>query len=78
MATINGTANWSGIESEALDSSNWVQVAYRNSPQGYREYLVFGEYCGERFEESFHSDADDNKRLAYSLFYEKLGQLESL
>lgn len=78
MATINSIANWSGIESEALDSSNWVQVAYRNSPLGYREYLVLGEYCGEKFEESFHSDADDNKRLAYDLFYEKLGQLEAL
>lgn len=77
MATINSTANWSGIESEALDSSNWVQVAYRNNPNGYREYLVFGESAGEKFEESFHSDTDDNKRLAYSMFYEQLAKLES-
>jgi hypothetical protein len=78
VATINGIANWVGIESEAIDSSNWVQVAYRNSPKGHREYLVLGESCGVRYEESYHSDSDDNKRLAYALFYEKLGQLESL
>ncbi len=76
MATINGTANWSGIESEALDSSNWVQMAYRNSPHGYREYLVFGEFCGVRYEESYHSDTDDNKRLAYSFFYDQLEKLQ--
>lgn len=77
MATINNTTKWSGIESEVWDSSNWVQMGYRNNPNGYREYVVFGEYAGERFEESYHSDADDNKRLAYSYFYEQLDKLES-
>jgi hypothetical protein len=76
MATINGTTKWAGIESESLDSNNWVQMAYRNSPYGYREYLVIGEVGGVRYEESFHSDSDDNKRLAYALYYEKLEELQ--
>lgn len=76
MATINGTANWAGIESEALDSKNWIQMAYRNSPYGYREYVVFGEIGGSPFNESYHSDADDNKRLAYSYYYQQFERLQ--
>lgn len=76
MATIVDTAKWAVIESEALDSNNWVQVAYRNTANGYREYLVLGEACGVRYEESYHSDSDDNKRLAYDHYRERLAELE--
>jgi hypothetical protein len=76
MATITATDKWTGIESEELDSSNWVQVGYRNAVNGTREYLVLGEVCGVRFEESYHSDTDDNKRLAYSLYWETLDKFQ--
>lgn len=73
--TANAT-KWAGIESESLDSNNWVQVAYRNADKGHREYLVVGEVCGVRFEESYHSESDDNKRLAYSLYWETLEKFQ--
>lgn len=69
-------SKWAGIESEELDSANWIQMGYRNSPLGHREYLVFGEIEGSKFEESYHSDSDDNKRLAYSYYYEQLEKIQ--
>jgi len=68
----NTATKWAGIESEELDSSTWVQVAYRHSNQGVREYRVFGKIHGQSFAESYHSNCDDNKRLAYSYYWDQL------
>jgi hypothetical protein len=76
MSAVIDTVKWAGIESEELDSNNWVQVAYRNAGNGTRQYLVLGAVCGERFEESYHSDSDDNKRLAYSLYWETMEKFQ--
>jgi hypothetical protein len=76
MSAVIDTAKWAGIESAELDSDNWVQVGFRNAVSGTREYLVLGAVCGVRFEESYHSDSDDNKRLAYSLYWEMLDKFQ--
>jgi len=76
MSAVVDTAKWAGIESAELDSDNWVQVGFRNAVNGTREYLVLGALCGVRFEESYHSDSDDNKRLAYSLYWEVLDKFQ--
>jgi hypothetical protein len=72
MATTNTATKWAGIESEALDSNTWIQMGYRHSASGTREYRVFGEIHGKSFSESYHSDSDDNKRLAYDYYWEQL------
>ena len=69
---------WSVIECEVVNDRNWIQVAYRNSVKGFREYWILGAANGQDYEESYHSDTDDNKRLAYSYYYDKMTQLESL
>ena len=71
--------NWSGIEHEELDSKSWVQMGFRmgrdSSGETIREYKVFGEIRGEKFEEEFW--VDDTKILAYDFFYEKTSILEN-
>jgi hypothetical protein len=71
------TMPWSGIESEELDSENWIQVAFRAGGGSHREYRVFGELCGIPFSEHYGSDNDDNKSLAYSYYWEQLDKIES-
>ena len=63
--------NWSGIEDFKLDDNNFVQVGYKNSHLGFREYVVIGMVNGAPFNEHYGSDNDDNKRLAYDLYWEK-------
>lgn len=74
----NTIARWSGIESEELNAQNWIQVGFRFNDQGHREYRVFGELYGEKFDEEYSSKDDDNKSLAYSYFYEQLKQIEEV
>lgn len=64
---------WSGIESEEL-GDNWIQVAFRHDQNNTRVYRVFGKLDGETFDEHYDSEYDDNKRLAYSLYWDKLEQ----
>lgn len=73
---VKRVAPWSAIESEELDSKNWVQVAFRFIDWNNREYRVFGEVHGEPFSEHYYSDTDDNKRLAYDLYWEQLDKIE--
>jgi hypothetical protein len=78
--TIRRTAPWSAIESEELDSKNWIQVAFRFEgfmEDRFREYRVFGELAGVPFSEHYYSAADDNKRLAYDFYWEQLDKLEA-
>lgn len=76
MATIS--TSWSGIESEELNSQNWVQVAFRFNEQKTREYRVFGQVYGEDFGEYYYSEDDDNKSLAYSFYWEQLKRIEKV
>ncbi len=75
---VKRTVPWSGIESEELNSENWIQVAFRFVDWNTREYRVFGELYGEPFSEHYYSDTDDNKRLAYDYYWEQLDKLESV
>jgi hypothetical protein len=72
--------NWAGIESEELNSDNWVQVKFRwtKNTEGhqYREYVVFGKLKGKGFRELY--DYDESKELAYNHYWEVLEVLEAL
>jgi hypothetical protein len=74
----NIITRWAGIESEELNPENWIQVGFRFIGQeGEREYRVFGQLYGEDFEETYSSEYDDAKSLAYSYFAEQLKRIES-
>jgi hypothetical protein len=74
----NVIGNWAGIESEELNPENWIQVGFRFIGQeGEREYRVFGQLYGEDFEETYSSEYDDAKSLAYSYFGEQLKLIEA-
>ncbi len=73
---VSRVAPWSAIESEELNTQNWIQVAFRNAGEGHREYRVFGELYGEPFSEHFYTD--DTKRLAYDFYWEQLGKIEKV
>jgi hypothetical protein len=74
----NIITRWVGIESEELNPENWIQVGFRFTDQGgHREYRVFGQLYGEDFEETYSSDTDNTKSLAYSYFGEQLKRIES-
>jgi hypothetical protein len=75
MLTESKTRKWVCIESESVDSRNWVQVAFRFSKGSQKEYWVFGEILGEKFSEDFYYD--DTKRLAYEYYTEKILILEN-
>lgn len=73
----NIITRWAGIESEELNSENWIQVGFRFVDQkGHREYRVFGQLYGEDFEEQYSSDTDNTKALAYSYFVEQLKRIQ--
>jgi hypothetical protein len=76
MTTTTKRTNWAGIESESMDSANWVQVAYRATVEGEfeRHYKVFGEIQNEGFAEDFMGE--DSKELAYDFYWEKLSIIE--
>lgn len=71
MAVKSAKRNWAGIESEELDSDNWVQVGFRwdtnSAGHPHREYVVFGKLKGEEFREMFQ--LEESKELAYSRFW---------
>lgn len=75
MSTIVRSA-WSGIESLEFGEHHYIQMGFRFNANGYREYSVqwkLGE--GDEHKEVFDSGNDDNKRLAYSLYWEKSDEL---
>lgn len=72
--------SWAGIEGSELDKDNFVKVDFRwvvTGEKPYREYFVGGKIRGEQFSENFGSPEEDNKRLAYDLYWEKLAILEN-
>jgi hypothetical protein len=75
---VSRVAPWSAIESEELNAQNWIQVAFRNTGAGHREYRVFGEVYGEPFSEHYYSTEDDTKRLAYDFYWEQLAKIEKV
>lgn len=79
MLNTETTTKWAGIEHEELDSSNWVQMAFRfttdSSGECIREYRVFGEIRGESFNEEFYFD--DTKRLAYEEYQDRVSILDN-
>jgi hypothetical protein len=75
----NIITRWVGIESEELNPENWIQVGFRFTDQGgHREYRVFGQLYGEDFEETYSSDTDNTKSLAYSYFGEQLKRIQNV
>lgn len=74
MTTLSVT--WNGIESEELNAQNWIQVGFRFNDQGHREYRVFGELYGEKFDEEYSSKDEDNKSLAYLFYWEQLERIQ--
>jgi hypothetical protein len=75
---MTSTKQWSGIENFEIDDENLVQVGFRHSHLGHREYVVLGYVKGQWFNEHYDSSSDDNKRLAYSLYYEKQQEITAV
>ena len=70
------TRNWAGLELVELGEHQYIQLAFRFNPKGFREYWVqWGLSEDEEISETFTSEDDDNKRLAYELYEEKLEEL---
>jgi hypothetical protein len=70
------SSNWSGLENLEFGEYQYIQLAFRFTSNGFREYWVqwgFGE--DEQHAEMYTSEYDDNKRLAYSLYWEKAEEL---
>jgi hypothetical protein len=67
---MGNAKNWSGIESVSL-IDNFVEMGFKFNANGFREYLVSWSVDQDSGQEIYDSESDDNKRLAYSLFYEK-------
>lgn len=67
---MGNAKNWSGIESVSL-IDNFVEMGFKFNAKGFREYLVSWSVDQDSGQEIYDSESDDNKRLAYSLFYEK-------
>lgn len=63
-------STWSGIEAEEY-GDDWIQVAFKFE-HGIRVYWVSGSIKGESFNEHYYSDSDDNKRLAYDYYWQKM------
>ncbi len=75
MSTIV-KSNWSGIEALEFGEYHYIQMAFRFTSNGFREYWVqwgFGE--DDQHSEIYSSEDDDNKRLAYDLYWEKSEEL---
>jgi len=75
----NVIGNWAGIESAEMNPENWVQVGFRFIGQeGEREYRVFGQLYGEDFQETYSSEYDDAKSLAYTYCEEQLKRIQDV
>lgn len=75
---VDTITRWSGIESEELNAQNWIQVGFRFNDQKHREYRVFGELYGEKFDEEYSSNDEDNKSLAYSYYQKQLERIQGV
>jgi hypothetical protein len=76
MTTTVVKSNWSGLESVEFGEYQYIQLAFRFTSNGFREYWVQWGFSEEdQHSEMYYSEDDDNKRLAYSLYWEKLEEL---